>query len=125
MLAEVHIEVTRVYEDQGRRPGEHRVLVDRLWPRGLTKASVDFDEWIKDVAPSTELRRFYGHDPERFDEFARRYRLELACEPGISAVERLREIATSSHLVLLTATRDIGHSGAAVLQTVIAGTGTR
>jgi uncharacterized protein YeaO (DUF488 family) len=83
-VTEAHVEVVRVYEDPGRSPGEHRVLVDRLWPRGLTKTSVDFDEWEKDVAPSTELRRWYGHDPGRFAEFARRYRAELAGEPGAS-----------------------------------------
>lgn len=124
-VTEAHVEVVRVYEDPGRSPGEHRVLVDRLWPRGLTKTSVDFDEWEKDVAPSTELRRWYGHDPGRFAEFARRYRAELAGEPGASAVSKLRKLAASRRLVLLTATRDVGHSGAAVLQAVVVGPGAR
>ena len=60
----------------------YRVLVDRLWPRGITKAEAALDEWLKDVAPSTELRRWYGHDVERFDEFARRYRAELRRPPA-------------------------------------------
>jgi uncharacterized protein YeaO (DUF488 family) len=124
-VTEAHVEVVRVYEDPGRSLGEHRVLVDRLWPRGLTKTSVDFDEWEKDVAPSTELRRWYGHDPGRFAEFARRYRAELAGEPGVSAVARLAEFAASRRLVLLTATRDVERSGAAVLQRVVAGPGAR
>ena len=112
--------MVRVYEDPGRRPGEHRVLVDRLWPRGVQKAAVDFDEWAKDVAPSADLRRWYGHDPERFCEFARRYRTELANDPGASVVERLRVLARHrSRLVLLTATRDVEHSGAAVLADVL------
>jgi uncharacterized protein YeaO (DUF488 family) len=118
---EAGVEVVRVYEDPGRRPREHRVLVDRLWPRGIQKAALDFDEWAKDAAPSSDLRRWYGHDPERFGEFARRYRAELDHEPGASAVERLR-VLTRRHgrLVLLTATRDVEHSGAAVLADVLA-----
>jgi uncharacterized protein YeaO (DUF488 family) len=111
------VEVIRAYEDPGRRPGEHRVLVDRLWPRGVQKAALDFDEWAKDAAPSAELRRWYGHAPERFSEFARRYKAELEREPGASTVERLRELARGhGRLVLLTATRDVEHSGAAVLR---------
>ncbi len=82
---------------------------------------MDFDEWAKDAAPSTELRRWYGHDPARFDEFARRYREELEREPGLSVVERLRELVTSGRdrLVLLTATFDVERSGAAVLRDVV------
>ena len=124
-MTQAHVEVVRVYEDPGRSPGEHRVLVDRLWPRGLTKTSVDFDEWEKDVAPSTELRRWYGHDPGRFAEFARRYRAELAGEPGAAAVSKMRKLASSRRLVLLTATRDVERSGAAVLQKVVVRPGTR
>ena len=119
--AKASVEVVRVYEDPGRRPGEHRVLVDRLWPRGIQKAAVDFDEWAKDAAPSADLRRWYGHDPERFGEFARRYKVELDHEPGASAVERLLLLAGArGRLVLLTATRDVEHSGAAVLADVLA-----
>ncbi|MDA8268048.1 MAG: DUF488 family protein [Actinomycetota bacterium] len=115
-----HVEVVRAYEDPGRRPGEHRVLVDRLWPRGVQKASLDFDEWVKDAAPSTELRRWYGHAPERFSEFAGRYRAELEREPGAAIVERLRELTRADgRLVLLTATRDVEHSGAAVLRDLL------
>ena len=124
-MSQAQVQVVRVYEDPGRSPGEHRVLVDRLWPRGLTKTSVDFDEWEKDVAPSTELRRWFGHDPGRFAEFARRYRAELASEPGASAVSKLAELAAGGRLVLLTATRDVDHSGAAVLQTAVVGPGAR
>ncbi len=119
--AKAGVEVVRVHEDSGRRPGEHRVLVDRLWPRGMQKGAVDFDEWAKDAAPSAELRRWYGHDPERFGEFTRRYKAELDHEPGASAVERLRGLARRhGRLVLLTATRDVDHSGAAVLADVLA-----
>jgi len=114
------VAIIRVYEDPGRCSGDHRVLVDRLWPRGVQKAALDFDEWVKDVAPSADLRRWFGHDPERFAEFARRYKAELEREPGASAVERLRGFARGhGRLVLLTATRDVERSGAAVLADVL------
>lgn len=113
------VEVVRVYEDSGRRPGEHRVLVDRLWPRGMARDAVDFDDWAKEVAPSSELRRWYGHDPERFAEFSDRYRRELARPPGAEAVVRLREVAACRPVILLTATHDVEHSGAVVLRSVI------
>jgi uncharacterized protein YeaO (DUF488 family) len=104
----------RVYDHELPVAGR-RVLVDRLWPRGIAKAALHLDEWCKDVAPSTELRRWYGHDPERFDEFSRRYIEELDSPPGSGAVERLTAMADADGLVLLTATRDVEHSGAEVL----------
>ena len=113
------VSVVRVYEDPGRTGGEYRVLVDRLWPRGLAKGAVDMDEWSKDVAPSGELRRWYGHRPERFEGFARRYRAELEAPAATEALTRLAEEARRQRLVLLTATRDVPHSGAAVLQSVL------
>lgn len=113
------VEIRRVYEnDPGG--GMHRVLVDRLWPRGIAKADAPFDEWAKVVAPSTELRRWYGHDPARFDEFARRYRDELALSPANDGVARLRLLAEKEGVVLVTATRDVEHSAAEVLFDVIA-----
>src|SRR5438128_3907966 len=72
----VRIQVRRVYEDP-EPDGGARVLVDRLWPRGIAKERLDLDHWAKEVAPSTELRTWYGHRPERFDEFRRRYLAEL------------------------------------------------
>jgi uncharacterized protein YeaO (DUF488 family) len=113
------ITIVRVYEDPGRSGAEHRVLVDRLWPRGVAKDALDVDEWLKDVAPSTELRRWYGHEPARFDGFARRYRDELAGDPAASVVSDLRRRAPRHRLVLLTATRDVDRSGAAVLRDVL------
>jgi uncharacterized protein YeaO (DUF488 family) len=118
-MANVQVEIVRVYDDPGRAPGHYRALVDRLWPRGMTKGSIDFDEWAKDAAPSTELRRWYGHAPERFNEFSRRYRDELAGPPAAAVVARFGEVASGRHLILLTATRDVEHSGAAVLAAVI------
>lgn len=117
------VEVVRVYVDPERSGDEHRVLVDRLWPRGLKKEAADLDEWAKDAAPSAELRRWYGHVPERFGEFARRYRAELAEEPAAATVTELRGRARRQRLVLLTATRDVERSGAEVLRLVLAGRG--
>lgn len=113
------VEVVRVYEDPGRSGAEHRVLVDRLWPRGVTKEALDLDDWAKDAAPSAELRRWYGHEPERFDSFAHRYRTELAEEPAASVVAELRHRARRQHLLLLTATRDVERSSAEVLRQVL------
>ncbi|MGH9092534.1 MAG: DUF488 domain-containing protein [Acidimicrobiales bacterium] len=113
------VEVVRVYKDPGRSSAERRVLVDRLWPRGLKKEAVDIDEWAKDIAPTAELRRWYGHEPERFGEFARRYRAELGREPATAALRALRQRAGRHRLVLLTATRDVERSGAVVLRRVL------
>jgi uncharacterized protein YeaO (DUF488 family) len=108
------VRVRRVYDAPAGDDGA-RVLVDRLWPRGLTKARADLAEWCKEVAPSTELRRWYGHDPARFDEFARRYRAELAQPEQAAALRHLHDLAGSRRLTLLTATRDADISEAAVL----------
>jgi uncharacterized protein YeaO (DUF488 family) len=113
------VRIVRVYDESGREGDEYRVLVDRLWPRGQSKGEVDLDEWAKDATPSTELRRWYRHDPERFTEFSRRYRAELALPPATDVVSKLRETSKVRSLVLLTATRDVEHSGAIVLRSVI------
>ncbi|KAA9374791.1 DUF488 family protein [Microbispora cellulosiformans] len=104
----------RIYEESSPEDGR-RVLVDRVWPRGMRKADARIDEWLRDVAPSTELRRWYGHEPSRFAEFRRRYLTELREPARRQAVDRLREIAGHDRLTLLTATRDVEHSQAAVL----------
>ena len=108
-------EVRRIYHDDGG-PAGYRVLVDRLWPRGIKTADANLDEWLKDSAPSTELRRWYGHDPERFTEFARRYRAELRRSPASDAVDHLLKVGSIQPLVLITATGDVEHSGAWVLR---------
>ena len=108
------IRARRVYDPQ--EPGDGtRVLVDRLWPRGLRKDAAHLDEWAKDVAPSNELRSWYGHDPAKFGEFCRRYTQELEQGAPRAALEHLATLATSGPVTLLTATRDIDHSQAAVL----------
>jgi len=114
----VSVVVARVY-DAGAAGGGHRVLVDRLWPRGVARAALAHDEWAKDLAPSDALRRWYGHDPARFAEFARRYRAELEAPAARQALAALARRAGRGRVTLLTATRDVEHSGAAVLRAVI------
>ena len=109
------IGVQRIYDRADMSTGR-RVLVDRLWPRGVTKGDAQLDEWAKDVAPSNELRRWYGHDPQKFDEFARRYRHELCEAHSSEIVTNLLGFAREGGITLLTATRDAEHSGAHVLQ---------
>ena len=118
------VKIRRVYEEA--RPGEdgYRVLVDRLWPRGMKKEDARLDEWVKDVAPSGELRKWYAHDPGRFEEFAERYRAELS-EPGPRrALEELRKHATGGTLTLLTSVKaeQLDRSHAAVLAQELDGT---
>lgn len=118
MRRQPRVRVGRVYDDRTAEDGT-RVLVDRLWPRGLSKDRADLDEWHKEIAPSSELRTWYGHDPDRFAEFARRYRKELE-DPGRAEVlEQLRRSARKHPLTLLTATRDTEISGAVVLADVL------
>jgi uncharacterized protein YeaO (DUF488 family) len=114
MTGRPQVRVRRVYDDPSPEDGT-RVLVDRIWPRGLARARAGIDEWAKAVAPSTELRRWYGHDPARFQEFRRRYQAELAEPERQEALGHLRELARSGRLTLVTATRDVDHSQAAVL----------
>ena len=113
----IKVDIGRVYDDL--EGPAHKILVDRLWPRGMAKAEAPFDQWLKDVAPSAQLRKWYGHVQERFEEFGRRYRNELAAAPARDALIALREKARDSGVVLLTTTRDLEHSGAAVLGQVM------
>lgn len=108
------VRVRRVYDDVEQADGA-RVLVDRVWPRGMKKEAARLDDWVKEVAPSTELRKWYGHDPEKFREFRRRYREELDSENGRKAFDRLRELSDGRTMTLLTATKDVEYSQARVL----------
>jgi uncharacterized protein YeaO (DUF488 family) len=114
MAGKVKVQVRRVYEEPEGGDGT-RVLVDRIWPRGLTKAKAGLDEWCKQVAPSPELRKWYSHDPERFEEFGRRYRSELDDPERANALAHLRQLAKGGGLTLLTATKQPEISEAAVL----------
>lgn len=110
------IRTARVYDDPTPDDGT-RVLVDRLWPRGIRKDDPRVGTWYRDAAPSTELRRWYRHDPARFSEFAERYRAELM--DASDAVEHLRALGASGPLTLTTATKDSALSEAAVLADVL------
>jgi uncharacterized protein YeaO (DUF488 family) len=109
-----NVQVRRVYDDPAPGDGT-RVLVDRIWPRGMRKERASLDEWCKQIAPSTELRQWYGHDPERFGEFTRRYGQELTEPERAQALAHLRELAAASTLTLLTASKAVDISEAAVL----------
>lgn len=114
MAKSPEVRVRRVYDQPAAEDGR-RLLVDRLWPRGLSKNAAHIDEWIKDVAPSNELRRWYGHEPERFEEFRRRYADELREPARARALARIEEAAQQGPVTLLTATKDADRSQAAVL----------
>lgn len=110
------VRVRRIYEpptpDDGRR-----ILVDRLWPRGVSKERAKLDAWIRDVAPSTELRRWFGHDASRWEEFVHRYQAELAANPA--GVQELIDAAGRGPVTLLYAARDEQHNEAVVLQQLL------
>ena len=112
------LRVARVYDDIDPDEGE-RVLVDRLWPRGFRKGDPRVGRWMPKIAASTELRRWYGHTPERFDEFAARYTDELKSGEGAAALAELRELVRSGPVTLVTATKDLERSHVAVLATLL------
>jgi uncharacterized protein YeaO (DUF488 family) len=112
------VRVIRVYDPPEPHDGA-RVLVDRLWPRGLAKARAELDEWCKDVAPSDELRTWYAHDPDLFDQFVARYRIELTDPVRAAALESLRERGRQGPVTLLTAVRALAISHATVLAGLI------
>jgi uncharacterized protein YeaO (DUF488 family) len=108
------VRARRVYEEPEPADGR-RVLVDRLWPRGLSREKASLDEWLKAVAPSDELRRWYGHDPEKFTEFEQRYKAELREPEPAEALRQLTDEVRAGPVTLLTATRDVDRSQAQVL----------
>ncbi len=116
MAKTLAIKLKRAYEAPARDDGR-RVLVDRVWPRGIRKEAAAVDLWLKDVAPSTELRKWFGHDPERWTEFRRRYRAELAKHP--EALAELRRLAQSGTLTLVYGARDPLHNQAVVLRELL------
>jgi uncharacterized protein YeaO (DUF488 family) len=114
VAAKRDVRVRRVYGDADEHDGV-RVLVDRIWPRGVTKAKAALNEWCRDVSPSTELRKWYSHDPAKFGEFTRLYRAELEDTERAEGLQHLRELANGRRLTLLTATKNPDISEAAVL----------
>jgi uncharacterized protein YeaO (DUF488 family) len=112
----VMIKLKRVYDGADRNDG-FRILVDRLWPRGLTKQKAAVDLWLKEIAPSTELRKWFGHDPEKWKEFRRRYRAELKNHP--EEVGLIKSKARAGEVTLLYGARDQEHNEAVVLQEIL------
>jgi uncharacterized protein YeaO (DUF488 family) len=109
----------RAYEPAD--PGDgRRVLVDRIWPRGVSKAEAHIDDWLKEVAPSTALRKWFGHKPERWAEFRKRYREELKANP---AVEELRRIMAERPVTLVYGAKDKAHNQAVALAEYLQGSG--
>jgi uncharacterized protein YeaO (DUF488 family) len=112
------IKLKRAYDKPARADGE-RVLVERLWPRGLTKEKAKIDLWLKEVAPSTELRRWFGHDPDRWSEFRKRYRAELKDKEDL--IETLRKKSNQGTITFVYSARDEEHNGALALKKFVEG----
>ncbi|HPD46179.1 MAG TPA: DUF488 domain-containing protein [Anaerohalosphaeraceae bacterium] len=110
------VQVKRVYDRASRNDG-YRVLVDRVWPRGIRKEEAELDEWLKDIAPSTDLRKWFGHDPDKWKEFRNRYFEELSDKK--SQVQKLRSLAKERRITLLYGARDGEHNNAVALKDYI------
>lgn len=110
------IRLKRAYEPPSAEDGP-RILIDRLWPRGVKKKEAQIDQWAKDIAPSTELRKWFGHEPERWEEFRRRYKAEL--RQHSQQLESLRELARSDAITLVYAAHDESRNDAVVLRDVL------
>jgi uncharacterized protein YeaO (DUF488 family) len=112
------IRIKRAYEQPARADG-HRVLIDRLWPRGVSKATAQLDEWLKDLAPSEQLRKWFAHDPDRFPEFRTRYRKELSQPAARALLRALAARARRGTVTLVYAAHDQHHNDAVVLASVL------
>ena len=117
-IAAANVRLKRAYEPAEESDGL-RILVDRLWPRGVSKARARIDRWMKDIAPSAELRTWFGHDPARWDEFRKRYRTELAGHR--EEIGELRRLARSGPVTLVSSARDERHNDAIVLRNLLLG----
>ena len=114
----IKVQIKRIYDDPEDRDGE-RYLVDRIWPRGISKKRAQLTGWLKEIAPSGDLRKWFGHDPERWSEFKRRYKLELRAKEKRSVIAALAEKAGNGTVTLLYTARDRRHNNAAVLAEVL------
>ncbi len=113
------IRIKRIYEEPAKDDG-HRLLVDRVWPRGMTKEHAHVDEWDKEIGPSTELRKWFGHEPPKYAEFKKCYTKELKAVPD--ELERMRALARMQRVTLVYSAKDEEHNQAVVLQEVLLGT---
>lgn len=112
------IRIQRAYEDPGKDDG-YRVLVDRIWPRGRSKDELTLDDWQKELAPSTELRKWFGHDPQRWKEFQKRYRSELRSDEQQTRLADLLAAAGKRDITLVYGAKDTEHNQAVVLGEVL------
>ena len=110
------VKIKRIYQEPDPADGR-RILVDRLWPRGITKERARVDWWLKEIAPSDELRRWFGHDPSRWQEFGVRYRKELMAQSAL--LEELRALAARENITLLYAAKDQEHNNAVLLKELL------
>lgn len=117
-IAAGNVRLKRAYESPDPDDGT-RVLVDRLWPRGVSKGDAAVDLWLKDLAPSTELRKWFGHDPIRWQEFRERYAAEVRQHPG--PFDQLRDLARKGPVTLVYSAHDEAHNDAVVLRNLILG----
>lgn len=117
-IAADHIKLKRAYEPPAPDDGT-RILIDRLWPRGVTKSDAAINEWMKEIAPSTELRKWFGHDPNRWQEFRRRYQSEIQRHP--EQFDRLRKLAQHGRITLVFSAHDEAHNDAVVLKDLLLG----
>jgi uncharacterized protein YeaO (DUF488 family) len=117
-IAAKSVRLKRAYEPRAAGDGT-RILIDRLWPRGVSKADAAIDQWMKDIAPSAELRKWFGHEPARWKEFRRRYAEEVRRNAGLFS--QLRTLARAGPITLVYAARDEAHNDAIVLRDLILG----
>ncbi len=112
------LKIKRAYEKNVATDGK-RILIDRLWPRGVSKVDAGIDEWLKDVAPSTQLRKWYGHDPEKWNEFRKRYIEELSSPAKKKLLEDIAHDAKHGEVTLIYSAKDTEHSDVKVLEELI------
>ncbi len=117
-IAADHVKLKRAYEPPASDDGT-RILIDRLWPRGVKKTNAAIDEWMREIAPSTALRKWFGHDPARWPEFQRRYRSEIRQHP--EQFDRLRSLAEQRRITLVFSAHDEAHNDAVVLKQLLLG----
>lgn len=110
------VKIKRVYDSASKNDGK-RILVDRLWPRGMKKEDAKIDEWLRDIAPSDELRKWFSHDPSKWHDFVKRYRNELKAKKDL--IEKLRADVKKGTVTILFAAKDNEHNNAVVLKEVI------
>ncbi len=112
------LNIKRAYDKRESADGK-RILIDRLWPRGLSKSEAGIDEWLKDLGPSNELRKWFGHDPEKWEEFKKRYNKELSAPDKVALMGKIARTAEQTDVTLIYSAKDTEHSDVRVLKELI------